>query len=319
MKLEGKILFFIAMNAISSSTEFSVQPPLKLSYWNLIYEKFNPIAFKIFHLPVHWYSIAYISALLSTLYLAIFFAKKYSTFFDFGVKKTVSKNVEFFILWAEIGVILGARIGYVLIYDPNWLGYLTHPWQIFNPFSSNGEFIGIRGMSYHGGIAGFLITTFIFSKIYKKPFLMLLDLIALALPLAYVLGRIGNFLNQELIGKSIPKNSPWESLGILVNHTLVYPSQLIEAFLEGICVFLIVLLVKRRTKRYGILIATYTLSYSIARFVSEIFREPDEQLGVYFGLSMGQILSILMFVLGIFILYYAKNAPIPNYKNQRRG
>ncbi len=272
-----------------------------LNTWNLIYSHFDPVALHIFGLSLHWYGIAYVSALLITFYMAKYFVAKNQNQFPIN-----TKMLEIFFIYAEIGVILGARLGYILIYDPNTSYYLTHPWQIFNPFDSQGSFIGIRGMSYHGAIIGFLIASLIFAKIYKLSFLMLLDLIALSVPLGYVFGRIGNFLNQELFGRPIPEGSPWECVGIMVDSTLRYPSQLIEAFLEGIVVFLCLLYIKTKKPANGILIASYGLLYSLARFIAEYFREPDSQMGVFiFGLSMGQILSIIMIVVSISILIYA--------------
>ncbi len=272
-----------------------------LNAWNLVYSHFDPVALHIFGFSLHWYGIAYVSALLITFYMAKYFVAKNKTQFPIN-----TKTLEIFFIYAEIGVILGARLGYILIYDPNTLYYLSHPWQIFNPFDSQGSFIGIRGMSYHGAIVGFLIASFIFAKIYKSSFLMLLDLIALSVPLGYVFGRIGNFLNQELFGRPIQSGSPLECIGIMVDHTLRYPSQLIEAFLEGIVVFLCLLYIKSKKPFKGILIASYGLLYSLARFVAEYFREPDSQIGVFiFGFSMGQILSIIMITISITILVYA--------------
>ena len=122
------------------------------------------------------------------------------------------------------GIIIFARVAYILIYDPNTAYYLSAPWQMFNPFV-NGEFSGIRGMSYHVGVIGFLIGSYLYTKIYKKSFWQLMDLAALSIPLGYVFGRIGNFLNQELIGRAT--DVPW---GIYVDGVLRHPSQLYEAF-----------------------------------------------------------------------------------------
>ena len=111
----------------------------------------NPVAFSLFGLNVHWYGIMYVLALLVALWMAKFFVKK--------DKLPISNSLlDSYFFWVEIGVILGARLGYILIYDPNTLYYLTQPWQIFNPFI-NGEFVGIRGMSYHGAVVGFIIAT----------------------------------------------------------------------------------------------------------------------------------------------------------------
>ncbi|CBG40595.1 prolipoprotein diacylglyceryl transferase [Helicobacter mustelae] len=271
-----------------------------MNSWNEIYSRLDPVAFEAFGFEVHWYSLAYLSALICALLLAKFWIR--------GDKKRFpisAMTLEGYFIWAEIGVILGARIGYIFIYDPYWEYYLLHPWQIFNPWDEAGNFVGIRGMSYHGALVGFLLSSILFSYFKKVHFLMLLDVIAISVPLAYVFGRVGNFLNQELVGRVIT-NPKWDFLGILVNGQLRYPSQLIEAFLEGVVVFFVVFFVSKKSTMQGSLIVAYGVAYSIARFVSEYFRQPDEQLGTYFGMfSMGQILSIVMLAFSGVIYFVA--------------
>jgi len=144
-----------------------------------------------------------------------------------------------YFFWVEIGVILGARLGYIVIYDPNTAYYLTHPWQIFNPFH-NGEFVGIRGMSYHGAVVGFLIATWAFCRKFKQNLWQLLDLVALSIPLGYFFGRIGNFLNQELFGRITDV-----SWAINVAGQMRHPSQIYEAVLEGLAVFAILFVFRK--------------------------------------------------------------------------
>ncbi|PAF54158.1 prolipoprotein diacylglyceryl transferase [Helicobacter sp. 13S00482-2] len=273
------------------------------SAWNNIYSIFNPVAFKIFGLEIHWYGIAYVLSLLVSLYIAKTFIKKDPKRFPIS-----NKNLESFFIWVEIGVILGARVGYIFIYEPNSMYYFLHPWQIFNPFDTQGNFVGIRGMSYHGALVGFLIASIAFAYRKKQNFLLYMDLVAISIPLGYVFGRIGNFLNQELYGRVIPSGSIWgEKIGILVDGELRYPSQLIEAFLEGLIVFVSVLIAKKLLKTQGLLIVVYAITYGIMRFIAEFYREPDPQMGYYFGdLSMGQILSIVMIFLSLGILIYIK-------------
>ena len=261
-----------------------------LNSWNLIYSKIDPVAFKLFGLSVHWYGIMYVLALVVALLMAKYFAKKDSL----GISNSLLDNYFF---WVEIGVILGARLGYILIYDSSTSYYLLHPWQIFNPFA-NGEFVGIRGMSYHGAVVGFILATLMFCKRYKQNLWILLDLVALSVPLGYFFGRIGNFLNQELFGRVT--NEPW---AIMVAGSLRHPSQLYEAVLEGLVLFVILFIYRKYKKFDGELIAMYAMLYTLARFLCEFFREPDFGIGfVAFGMSMGQILSICMFAFG-FIVY----------------
>ncbi len=258
-----------------------------MEYWNHIYEHFNPIAFTIGPFKVHWYGIMYVLALLTALYAAKLYVKKDRYPID-------DKTLDSFFIYVEIGVILGARLGYILFYDPHTGYYLTHPWQIFNPFHG-GTFTGISGMSYHGAVIGFVIATWIFVKRTKTSFWMWMDLVALSVPVGYVFGRIGNFLNQELVGRVT--DVPW---GIYVNGTLRHPSQLYEAFLEGVLVAIILFFYRKRQRFEGELIALYAILYGTARFIAEFWREPDIQLGyICCGwVTMGQLLSLAMVAAG---------------------
>ncbi len=259
-----------------------------MEYWNHIYDHFDPIAFTIGPFKVHWYGIMYVLALLTALYAAKLYVKKDRYPID-------DKTLDSFFIYVEIGVILGARLGYILFYDPHTGYYLTHPWQIFNPFHG-GTFTGISGMSYHGAVIGFVIATWIFVKRTKTSFWMWMDLVALSVPVGYVFGRIGNFLNQELVGRAT--DVPW---GIYVNGTLRHPSQLYEAFLEGVLVAIVLFLYRKRQRFEGELIALYAILYGTARFIAEFWREPDIQLGyICCGwVTMGQILSLAMIAAGV--------------------
>jgi phosphatidylglycerol:prolipoprotein diacylglycerol transferase len=270
-----------------------------MNTWNNIYDTFDPVAFHIFSLPVHWYGMMYILALLSALFIAKYFIKKDNLDFK-------PKEIDAYFIYVEIGVILGARLGYILFYDINTMYYLSHPWQIFNPFQ-NGEFIGIRGMSYHGAVIGFVINSYIFSKRYNVKFGMIMDLIAISIPLAFVFGRIGNFLNQELVGRATDV-----SWGIIVDGILRHPSQLYEAILEGLMVFIVVYLYKNHKKFSGELALVYAFSYGIFRAIAEIWRAPDIQIGyiccntVTLGQSISLGMSALSMILWIYFFYRAK-------------
>ncbi len=263
-------------------------------YWQHIYEHFNPIAFELFGLKVHWYGIMYILALLSALWFAKYLIKKDNL--------NISDEIlDKFFIYVEIGVILGARIGYFLFYSTEPIYYMTHPWQMFNPFGANGEFVGIRGMSYHGAVIGFGLASWLFARKYPGQLLKILDVAAIAIPLGYIFGRIGNFLNQELIGRVT--DMPW---GIYVNGVLRHPSQLYEAFFEGFVIFLILFFYRKKKKFNGELIILYLILYALMRSFSELFRQPDPQLGfICCGwLTMGQLLSIgiVLFAIGAYII-----------------
>ncbi len=266
-----------------------------MEYWNHIYEHFNPIAFNLGIISVHWYGIMYISALLTALWFAKWIIKKDSINIEIEV-------LDNYFIWIEIGIILGARIWYILFYDINTIYYLSHPWQIFNPFH-NGEFVGIRGMSYHGAVVGAIISSYLFSRKHPNILPKIVDIVALSIPVGYIFGRIGNFLNQELIGRAT--DVPW---GIYVDGVLRHPSQLYEAFLEGFIVAVILFIYRKRKSFDGELMVLYAILYSIMRFISEFCRQPDIQLGYLYDnwVTMGQIQSLVMLSISIVIYFILK-------------
>lgn len=253
-----------------------------MEFWQNIYSQFNPIAFHLGPVAVHWYGIMYALALLSAIYVA----KWFINYDKINIKQEIFDS---YIWWAEIGVILGARIGYILFYDTHTKYYLSHPWQIFNPFV-DGTFTGISGMSYHGAFIGFLIASVLFCKKNKVSFWFITDIAVLGISFGYIFGRFGNFFNQELVGRVT--DLPW---GIYVNGVLRHPSQIYEAFLEGFVIFLILVYFRKRKKFDGQLAIIYALCYSIARITAEFFRQPDIQLGFIYGgwLTMGMLQSFL--------------------------
>ncbi|QDF28926.1 prolipoprotein diacylglyceryl transferase [Halarcobacter anaerophilus] len=266
-----------------------------MEFWQHIYSHFNPVAFNLGSIAVHWYGIMYALALLSAIFIAKWFIKH--------DKLPISNELfDSYVWWAEIGVILGARLGYILFYDTHTAYYLSHPWQIFNPFI-DGVYAGISGMSYHGAFIGFLIASLIFCKRHKVSFWFLTDISVLGISAAYIFGRLGNFFNQELVGRVT--DVPW---GIYVNDVLRHPSQLYEGFLEGILIFIILFIYRKRKKFDGQLAIMYGLLYSIARIIAEFFREPDIQLGFIYGgwLTQGMLLSALFALICVFILFIMK-------------
>ncbi len=266
-----------------------------MEYWNHIYEHFNPIAFTIFSFPVHWYGMMYVLALLSALFAAKSIAKR-------DKMPIEQSQLDDYFIYIEVGIILGARLGYILFYDANTSYYLTHPWQIFNPFNPEGEFVGIRGMSYHGAVIGWFLGSLYYHKRHKEvSYGTLMDVVAIAVPIGYMFGRIGNFLNQELVGRAT--DLPW---GIYVDGVLRHPSQLYEALLEGLVVFAVIYLYRNYKRFNGELILLYGFTYGAMRFVAEFWRQPDVQLGFLFGgwLTMGQMLSAMMMVAAVVLWVY---------------
>jgi len=262
-----------------------------MEFWQNIYSQFDPVAFNIGSVAVHWYGIMYALALLSAIFIAKWFIKK--------DKLPISNDLfDSYIWWAEIGVILGARLGYIIFYDTQTMYYLTHPWQIFNPYI-NGVYVGIAGMSYHGAFIGFIIASYLFCRKNKVSFWFITDIAVLGISAAYVFGRIGNFFNQELIGRTT--DVPW---AIYVDGILRHPSQIYEAILEGLVVFAILVYFRKRKTFDGQLALMYGILYSIARIIAEFYRQPDIQLGFIYSnwLTMGILQSLI--VLGVCVIIY---------------
>ena len=248
---------------------------------------FDPVAIEIFSLEIRWYSLAYIAGIL----FGWLIAKKL-----FLKNSEINKNFDDYITYLIIGIILGGRIGYVLFY--NFEFYINNLLEILKVWEG--------GMSFHGGLIGIFISTLVFSNKYNINKYLFLDLIAVAAPIGIFLGRIANFINSELVGKIT--NVPWAVIFTKVDNFSRHPSQLYEAFLEGIILFIILnyIFIKKKYKA-GICSSAFCIFYGIFRIISEFFREPDMHIGRIIGpLSMGMILSLILILIGIFIYYNEK-------------
>ena len=272
-----------------------------VNFWQHLPSRIDPNIFQIGSFQVRYYSLMYIVAFALTYFLVVYRLQKEK--FPY-----TRETIQDFMLWAIIGVILGGRLGYVLFY--NFEYYLRHPSEIFLPFDfSHGiRFVGISGMSYHGGLVGLIAAAVIFCRKYRIAFWNMADLFAPAVPLGYTFGRIGNFINGELWGRAT--TVPWGMYFPLDGSGLLrHPSQLYEAFFEGVLLFAV--LWGLREKRYfeGFFVALYMAGYGLVRFFIEFYREPDAQLGFVLGsLSMGQVLSLLMVMAGV-VIAVMKSAP----------
>ena len=267
-----------------------------INSWQHLPEHITPYLFSIGTFQLRYYSLMYIVAFVLVYFLVIYRIKneKY---------KYTAEDIQDYLVWAMIGVLLGARLGYVLIY--NFVYYLQHPLEIFLPFSfADGiRFIGISGMSYHGGVIGVIIMSVLFCRKRKIDFWKFADLICPAIPLGYTFGRLGNFINGELFGRAT--TMPWGMYFPLdATNTLRHPSQLYEAAFEGILLFIILWLLRKKTGVDGSLLGLYIFGYGLARFIVEFFREPDFAVG---PISIGQFLCLLMMLAGIMILIWLKN------------
>lgn len=250
----------------------------------------DPVAVTIFNIDIRWYSLAYIFGLILAIQFGKFLIKK-NNFFNFN-----SNILDEYLPFAIIGIILGGRLGYVFFYDLNF--FSQNPINIF--------FIWEGGMSFHGGLVGIIIISIFFAKKNNLEFYKFTDLLSLITPIGLFLGRLANFINSELIG--IPTSVPWSVIFIKVDNLPRHPSQLYEALLEGILLFLLLNIIFKFKKIKGFISSCFLIFYSIFRIFSEQFRLPDEQIGYIFNMiSMGTLLSLIMLITGVFLLKYAKN------------
>ena len=238
-------------------------------------------------IDIRWYSLAYIFAFI----LGSVIIKKLNS----GSYRLISDDkIDKFFIWAIIGVILGGRIGYVLFYQTNL--FFTKPTYILEIWNG--------GMSFHGGLIGMILSIYLFSLKYKIQFFYLSDLVSLVAPIGLFLGRISNFINTELYGRVT--DFPLAIIYPLVDNNPRHPSQLYEAFFEGIILFLILLFYfSKKPKKYilGTISGLFLIFYSIFRFFIEYLREPDYHLGlIFYYFSMGQLLCIPFLLAGLWIV-----------------
>jgi phosphatidylglycerol:prolipoprotein diacylglycerol transferase len=246
----------------------------------------DPVIFKIGPLSMRWYGLMYILGFVSSYLLVTYQLKKKNLKID----RAIIDDLFFYLI---LGLIVGARLGYVIFYNLGF--YLQNPLDIF--------VIWRGGMSFHGGLIGTFIAGYIVIKRKKLNFFATADLIIPTCPIGIGFGRLGNFINGELFGK--PASVPWAMVfpdgGPLPRH----PSQLYEMFFEGILLFFILWIYKDRKKREGNVFSLFLILYGLFRIFCELFRQPDSQLGYFFGLlSMGQILSFCMIATGIVLKYF---------------
>ncbi len=249
---------------------------------------FDPVAFNIFSLEIRWYSLSYIFGII---FGWLYCKRKIIT------NDLYQKLFDDYIFYLILGIIIGGRVGYVLIY--NFSYYFYNPLEIL--------MIWQGGMSFHGAVVGIILFTYYFSIKNKVSIFYFLDLVALSSPIGIFLGRISNFINSELYGRET--DIFWSVKFILVDNLNRHPSQIYEAFFEGLVLFIILnYLVSRDRRRDGYVSSLFLIFYSIFRFVIEFTREPDEHIGLLlFNLSMGQLISFIVLILGILLWQSKKN------------
>ncbi len=279
-----------------------------MNWWHTLPERIDPTVFSLGFFSFSWYGVSFfLGASFSLLFLWKVIRR--------SERLSLSRE-EFFDLAVVIlfGTVVGARIGYALLY--NFPFFLNHPMALVSPFDpKTGEWIGIAGMSAHGGILGVFAAIFFFSWRYKKSPWSLLDMTALAAPVAIFFGRIGNFLAGELFGRVT--NVPWGMVFLRAGDGLLrHPSPLYEACGEGIVLWLLLCALSKKDMPPGFLFAWALGLYGVIRFFLEFFREPDPQIGFLFGFfTLGQALSLGMILVSLGVgrwLRLQKNAILPH-------
>jgi phosphatidylglycerol:prolipoprotein diacylglycerol transferase len=257
---------------------------------------FDPVAFSIGWFVIRWYALAYIGGIVIGWIYARSLVKKERLWG--GPAPITLLQLDDFILWVTIGIIVGGRTGYVLFYNPAF--FIQHPAEIFQLWNG--------GMSFHGGFLGCVAAVMLFARKNEIPILSLGDITTAVAPIGILLGRIANFINSELWGRPADSSVPWAMVfpngGPLPRH----PSQLYEAGLEGILLFAVLAVMVRMgaLKRPGLILGSFIAIYGLARIISEFFREPDAQLGfLWGGLTMGMLLSVPMIIAGAILIVMA--------------
>ena len=255
---------------------------------------FDPVAIQIFSIEIRWYSLAYIIGIL----LGWILSKR---FFISNVE--LKEKFDDFLTFVILGIIIGGRLGYVILYNPNY--YLDNLIDIFKIWEG--------GMSFHGGLIGVVLASFYFAKKNNQNFFIYLDVISIVAPIGIFFGRIANFINSELYGAET--NLPWAVQFIKIDNLYRHPTQLYEAIFEGLILFLILIYLRNKglMKITGLMSGIFLICYSIFRFIIEFLRVPDEQIGyLLFNLTMGQIISCIFFLIGIYLT-------IVRYENKKES
>lgn len=262
----------------------------------LMFPAIDPVAVAIGPVAIRWYALAYIAGIILGWRYMIALATK-------APKVATRTDIDDFLTWATLGVILGGRLGYVLFYKPSQ--YIQNPAEIFQVWNG--------GMAFHGGALGVIIAAILFTRRRKIPLLAFGDLLVGVVPIGLGLGRIANFLNGELWGRVTDVS--WGMIFPTGGPDPRHPSQLYQAALEGLLLFILlrVLEVKGFRGRPGFLSGAFLAGYGVARSIGELFRQPDSFLGfLVAGTTMGQWLSLPMILVGVWLMLRAKPAAAPS-------
>ncbi|MDE2380000.1 prolipoprotein diacylglyceryl transferase [Bradyrhizobium sp.] len=266
------------------------------------FPSFNPIAISLGPFAIRWYALAYIGGIvLGWLYARALIRNERL----WGGPAPISPiQLDDFILWVTLGIILGGRTGYVLFYNLPF--FIEHPAAMFKLWEG--------GMSFHGGFLGCVVAVMAFARRNHIPILSLGDITTAVGPIGLFLGRLANFINGELWGRAADPSLPWAMIFPTGGNVPRHPSQLYEAGMEGILLFTVLAVMIRlgALKRPGLILGSFILIYGLARIAGEHFREPDPQLGfLWGGLTMGMLLSIPMLIVGIVLIVLAVRRGAP--------
>ncbi len=258
----------------------------------LLFPQFDPVLVQLGPIAIRWYALAYISSLLLGWRIMRRLVER-------SPAVATPLQTDDFLTWATLGVVLGGRLGYVLFYQPS--RFFENPATIFAVWEG--------GMSFHGGALGVMIALIIYCWKNKIPLLGFADRIAVVTPIGLGLGRIANFINGELWGRPAPDWLPWAMIFPQAGPEPRHPSQIYQALMEGLLLFILLWVLSRREAiraRFGFLTGTFLVGYAIARSIGELFRQPDAFLGyLYDGATMGQLLSIPMLLVGLVLMIRA--------------
>lgn len=260
----------------------------------LIHPQYDPIAFNIGPLAIHWYGLMYLIGFSLVWLLGLSRTRQPDSVLD-------KKGLEDLLFYSMLGVVIGGRLGYVLFYRPDYYLLPKHWVEI--------TYLWEGGMSFHGGLLGVLAVFWWFARQRKLPFLAVSDFIAPMIPIGLAAGRLGNFINGELWGRE--SSLPWAMVFPHANDGLLrHPSQLYQMFLEGVLLFIVLWLFSRKPRPLGQVSGLFMIGYALFRFLAEFTREPDAFLGLYADyFTMGQILSLPMFLIGMYLFYRANKLP----------
>ena len=263
----------------------------------MIVHNFDPVLIDLGFFQIRWYSIAYIlGIILGWVYAVKIIKKTQNNTQNFEPIKR--SDFDDLIIYLVLGIILGGRLGYVIFYNLEY--YIQNSFEIFKLWQG--------GMSFHGGLLGVIVAIFIFSKNKNTNFFKYSDIVACIAPIGIFLGRIANFINGELFGKI--STLPWAVIFPYGGNIARHPSQIYEAILEGLVLFILInflALKKHLIIKTGYVSSFFLILYSILRIFSENFREPDQHLGYFFNyFSMGTLLSFLTLIAGFFIIFFIK-------------